>query len=216
MLHMSRLSMETVEGKMLNRIRGHRRGWCFFDNDFLDLARGPAVRQALSRMEQRSLIRRVMRGLYDYPRFSELLNQPLSPDLDQAARALARKFGWQIQISGEAALNYLGLSTQIPVRFTYRSSGPTRGYQIGERELRFQHARLKDFNLKHADSIVVIQALKALGQDSISESHLDIISQRFTYREIRKIRRDAQYATAWIYDILLSIEERYAEHLTPV
>jgi hypothetical protein len=33
-----------------------------------------------------------MRGLYDYPKFSSLLNQPLSPDIQQVAYALARKF----------------------------------------------------------------------------------------------------------------------------
>ena len=39
------------------------------------------------------MIRRVIRGIYDYPKFSDLLRQPLSPDIDQVAEALARKFG---------------------------------------------------------------------------------------------------------------------------
>jgi len=48
-------------------------------------------------------VRRVIRGIYDYRRFSTLLNQELSPDEDQVAHSLARKFGWRIQPSGPAA-----------------------------------------------------------------------------------------------------------------
>ncbi len=33
-------------------------------------------------------IRRVCRGVYDYPKYSELLQQQLSPDIDQVAQAL--------------------------------------------------------------------------------------------------------------------------------
>ncbi len=53
-------------------------------------------------------------GVDDYPRFSKFLDQSLSPDIDQVARALARKFRWRIQPSGATALNFLGLSTQVP------------------------------------------------------------------------------------------------------
>ncbi len=71
-----------------------------------------------------SAIRRVIRGIYDYPKFSNLLGQQLSPDLDQVAAALARKFGWHIQVTGPSALNLLGLSTQVPGRIIYASDGP--------------------------------------------------------------------------------------------
>jgi hypothetical protein len=70
---------------------------------------------------QNGTIRRVIRGLYDYPRFSTLLDQELSPDTDQAAQALARKFRWRIQPIGAVAQNLLGLSTQVPARIVYLS-----------------------------------------------------------------------------------------------
>jgi hypothetical protein len=79
--------------------------------DFLDLGGRPTVDSGLHRLEKRGEIRRVIRGIYDYPRFSKLLDQSLRPDIDQVARALARKFRWRIQPSGATALNFLGLST---------------------------------------------------------------------------------------------------------
>jgi predicted transcriptional regulator of viral defense system len=107
---------QTIENKAKYRIRGAGGGWAFSPRDFLDLGGRPTVDSALHRLEKRGEIRRVIRGIYDYPRFNKLLDQHLSPDIDQVARALARKFRWRIQPSGATALNFLGLSTQVPAR----------------------------------------------------------------------------------------------------
>ena len=58
-------------------------------------------------MAEKGVIRRVIRGLYDYPAYSNLLKKSLSPDVNQVAYALVRKFGWQIQISGNEELQKL-------------------------------------------------------------------------------------------------------------
>ena len=58
------------------------------------------------------------RGIYDYPKYSELLKKQLSPDIEQVSRAYARKFNWKIEVSGESALNILGLSTQVVVKLS--------------------------------------------------------------------------------------------------
>ena len=85
--------MQSIENKVLARIYGRQRGWAFSKNDFLDLGGDDLVRKALSSLESKGTIRRVLRGLYDYPKFSKLVNEPLGPDLDQVAQALARKSG---------------------------------------------------------------------------------------------------------------------------
>lgn len=101
-----------------------------------------AIDSALHRLAGKGQVRRVIRGLYDYPRFSELLKQQLSPEIGQVARALARKFRWRIQPTGATALNLLGLSTQVPSRAVYLSDGPDRNYKIGSTSLVFEHTAL--------------------------------------------------------------------------
>ena len=128
----------------------------------------PTVDSALHRLEKRGEIRRVIRGVYDYPQFSKLLDQHLSPDIDQVARALARKFRWRIQPSGATALNFLGLSTQVPARAVYLSDGPDRTYQVGNTALAFEHTALKEAGVKLKESGLIVQALKALGQERIT------------------------------------------------
>ena len=60
-----------------------------------------------------------MRGVCDYPRFSKLLAVTLDADIVKVAQALARKFGWNIQVSGNTVLNILGLFTQVPGTYIY-------------------------------------------------------------------------------------------------
>ncbi|MEX2491454.1 MAG: DUF6088 family protein, partial [Nitrospirales bacterium] len=103
---------QTIENKISARIYGNGRGWAFSQKDFVDLAGTSTVHWALYELAQAETIRRVLRGVYDYPRFSKLLNEPMPSDLHQVAQALARKFGWRIQPGGAAALNLLNLSTQ--------------------------------------------------------------------------------------------------------
>ena len=117
---------QSTENKVISRIRGTGMGWAFSPRDFLDLGERPTIDSALHRLVQQGKIRRIIRGIYDFPRASKFLKGPLSPDIDQVARALARKFRWRIQPSGATALNILGLSTQVPARIVYRSDGPDR------------------------------------------------------------------------------------------
>lgn len=91
--------MQSIEDKVISRIYGNQRGWAFSKNDFLDLGGDAPVRKALSQLEQKGTIRRVLRGMYDYPKISSLLEEPMGPNPDEVARALARKHGWRIQPS---------------------------------------------------------------------------------------------------------------------
>ena len=112
---------QTIEERMVYRARGTGGGWAFSPKDFADLGARQTIDSALHRLAQKGQVRRVIRGIYDYPRFSEFLGQQLGPDIDQVARAFARKFRWRIQPSGAVALNLLGLSTQVPARAIYLS-----------------------------------------------------------------------------------------------
>ena len=84
---------QSIELKTLSRIRGKSRGWVFSQHDCAGIGSRAAIHLALHRLLLKGTIRRVIRGLYDYSRFSSLLSQDLSPDMDQVAQALARKFG---------------------------------------------------------------------------------------------------------------------------
>ena len=83
--------MQSIDNQIISRIYGHQRGWAFSKNDFVDLGGDAAIRKALSRLEAKGTIRRVIRGVYDYPRISTLLDETMGPDLGELAGALCTK-----------------------------------------------------------------------------------------------------------------------------
>jgi uncharacterized protein DUF6088 len=197
--------MQPIEKKVNNKIYGHGRGWAFSKNDFADLGNTDTIKKALLRLCEKGRIRRAMRGLYDYPKHSKLLGQLLSPDIDQVAHGLARKFGWRIRISGNAALNVLGLSTQVPTKYLYHCDGKSKIYHIGNIELRFKRTELKDIGLKYPESELLVQAIKALGKKSLTEEEKQKIRDYFSANKHARILKDTQYTTSWVYEIIKSI-----------
>jgi len=187
--------------RVLSRIYGHGRGWVFSKSDFIDEISADSIDKALSELSKEGKIRRIARGLYEYPRYSELLQQDLSPDIDKVAHAYARKFNY-IQPSGDTALNLIGLSTQVPGRYLYLSNGPNRLYEVLGTALEFKRTALKESGFKYGLSAVVVQALKALGKERVTEEILQAIRKHIDSRMCPKILKDTKTTTTWIYELI--------------
>ncbi|MFC4994250.1 DUF6088 family protein [Rubritalea tangerina] len=200
--------MKSIENKTSSRIYANHRGWAFSKIDFLDIGNDVDIRKALSELASKGTIRRVLRGLYDYPRISKLLGTEMGPDIDQVASALARKSGWRIQPSENTALNHLGLSTQVPAQSIYLSDGPSKTYEIGKQQLTFKKRSLKESVFKHKESELVVQALKALGQERIDDALLSQLADKWSPGTWKKILRDTKTAPAWVSDLILQITKR--------
>jgi hypothetical protein len=197
--------MQSINKKVVSIIYGHGRGWAFSPNDFVSVFSRQQIDNALSELCHEGKIRRVWRGVYDYPKFSELLQQELSPDFDQVAKAFARKFNWRIQPTGDAALNLLGLSTQVPSRLVYFSDGPNRQYDVGNYTLEFKKSALKDVGFKYHKSGLIVQALKSLGKERIDESVVTILRRKLDDTECKRVLKDTVTATGWIYEAIKRI-----------
>ncbi len=186
-------------------IAGHGRGWAFSSSDLLEKFSRSQADNLLSELVKQGKIRRVTRGIYDYPKYSELLKQTLSPDIDQVARAFARKFNWRIEVSGESALNMLGLSTQVVAKYIYLSDGPNRSYDIMGTTLEFKKSSLKNIGFKYKESSLIVQALKALGQENVTQSTIRKIREQIDEKMYDKILKDTKTATSWIYETIKEI-----------
>ena len=199
--------MQSIENKVLSRIRGHGKGWAFTKNDFSRDFKSTTVDWALYNLEKNGNIRRACRGVYYFPKYSELLKQELSPDIDQVAQAIARKFNWRIQASGDAALNLLGLSTQIPVTYVYLSDGPNRKYKIDNTSLTFKKSALKEIGFKYRESGLIVHALKALGKERIDNQTISKIRKQLDPIMCNKVMKDTKTVTSWVYEVIREICE---------
>lgn len=159
----SNIEQQDPARKILARIYGGGRDAVFTPKDFLDLAGPETVRQALGRLARSGKIRRLLRGVYDYPSFSKLLQAPASPDPHAIGRAIAHAHGWTILPAGETALNLLGLSTQVPARWEYFSDGPSKRYTWAGGTLVFKHRANRETTILSSRTGLLVQALLDLG-----------------------------------------------------
>jgi Family of unknown function (DUF6088) len=107
--------VQTIDSKLKSRIYGHGRGSVFTPNDFLDLGSRDAVDKALSRLTTRGVVRRLARGLYEYPREHPELGT-LSPNIEKVAKALTGKDRIRLQPAGAYATNLLAFLNKCPLR----------------------------------------------------------------------------------------------------
>ena len=180
-------------------------GWAFSAGDFSSFGTSNAIRVSLMRLEKAGKIRRACHGVYYYPEYSSLLKRYLSPSIDRIAQAMARKFRWRIQPTGGVALNLLGLSTQVPARPRYLSDGPNRTSNAGGQVIKFKKTNFKEADLKNYKSGLLVQALKTLGQDRVTDEVIAKIRKQLSSNDRRAILADTRHVTAWIYDIIRKI-----------
>ena len=188
------------------RLQDAKEGSVFIPSDFFDIAEAVKINKCLDRLEETGDLRRVMRGIYVKPRFSELLNRDVPPRSDDIAKAIARNYGWTIVPCGGTALNMLGLSTQVPAVWFYVSDGPYKTYEVDGMTLKFKHTDNKNelINISYKTALAV-QALKALGKDNVTDKELRGISKQLTENEKVQMLVEAKRVTAWVYELIRKI-----------
>jgi len=191
--------------QIVERIANSEKGSMFITSDFSDIADTNAINQALFKLLKKKKIRRVIRGVYEYPEYSSFLGEYVAPSPDKVAHALARNYGWTIVPSGDTALNMLGLSTQVPATWTYVSDGPYKEYRFDKVVLRFKHTSNKDLSKVSYKTALLIQAIKAIGKENVTEKTIRQISKILSSDEKASLLSETKYTTAWVYSNIKKI-----------
>lgn len=203
--------IETTSDTAVSRIKAMGRGSVFTPKDFLDIATHDNARAILSRLAKKGTIRRLRQGVYEYPAYSNLLKAPASPDPNAIAHAIGRAHGWTLVPSGDTALNLLGLSTQVPARWTYFSDGPSKHHQWAGGTITFKHRTNKETTSLSPRTALFVQALKALGKDHVDPHVLATLRKQATAKDLAVAKREGRYVTSWIYEILKTLLPARAE-----
>jgi len=195
----------SVPDRVMKRVRVSGRGSVFTPRDFLDLAARTAVDQALSRLVKAGQLRRLARGLYDFPKLHPKLGA-LTPASDDVAQALARETGSHLQIDGARAANALGLSTQVAAQSSWLTDGPSRRVVLGKRVVDLRHASPKHLIAPGSPAGTVVQALRHVGVSRAADV-LRVAVQSLTESDKRTLAKSAAQAPAWMRATLLSIAD---------
>jgi len=202
--------MQTMKKKILDRIRRFEPGRAFMAKDFLDIASRGTIDVTLSALIQDHTIRRIRRGLYDIPKVNPDLGGTLSPDIDQVARALARRYRWTIVPEGAWAANLLGVSTQVPAKIIYLSDGPNQKVQLGRRTIHFKHARPHVLGHEEGLPALAIQALRYIGKEGLDGALIQRLRSLLSQTEKHSLVKATRFGPDWIYETSKKVAENSA------
>jgi hypothetical protein len=199
--------MSTILDKILKRIRAKKKGWVFTPKDFLDMSPRSAVDNILSRLAKRGIIRRIDKGIYDFPKCDKNIGT-LSPSADAVAQALARKSGNDIFPSGAGAANLLGLSTQVQSRSIYLTNGPSRSKKIGTRTITLKHAKVPLLDNISFEANLALQAISYIGKNQFDNDMMKHCSQKLSKKDILSLNKAAHLVPAWMNDTIYKLQSR--------
>jgi len=202
--------MQPMRDQIVARIERLGEGKAFSAKDFLDIASRGSIDMALGSLTLSGIIRRIRRGLYDMPKVNPTLGGKLSPDIDEAAQAIARRQRWKIVPEGAWAANLLGLSTQVPAKIIYLTDGPNNEVLIGRRSIHFKHARPKAMAGLEGKFALVVQALRYLGKDGVGAHEIETLRRTLSSAEKRRFVKDTRFGVDWIYEVAKRIGEKTA------
>jgi len=187
------------------RILDAEEGSIFVTSDFTDIATTTTVRKCLGRQVEEKNIRRIIDGVYEKPVYSNLLKEYVPANPERVAYAIARGFHWTIAPCGDVALNKLGLSTQVPVVWSYISDGPYKTYEWNSTKLEFKHRTNKEITGLSYMTSLVIQALKTLGKKNVTPEVIQTLSTKLSFSEKQACLKEATESTDWVYDTIRQI-----------
>lgn len=193
-----------ITSKIKQRIIGKGRGAIFAPSDFLDIGSRAGVDQALSRLADQGVIRRLTRGLYDYPKKSLRFGY-LSPSADDIAKAVAHKDNQVLQPSPAMAANQLGLSTQVPSKPTYMTDGPTRVKTIGRQVIQFRNASSKTLVGAGQKTGAVFQALRYVGKDRVDDQVIGKLARSLDDKDRALLSKQSKHVPAWMHPVVQQI-----------
>lgn len=197
---------QSIEKAILASIRGHGRGSVFVPADFLRLGSRESIDVAFHNLTREGTIRRLARGIYDYPIEHPVLGK-LMPAAETIAKALAGRDKTKLQPAGAYAANALGLSEQVPAKAVFLTDGPSRTVKIGPMTIELRQTTARNMAAAGRLSGLLIQAFRELGKDHITPERIAHLKMILPLDKRRLITKDIKLAPAWMHQLFREIAE---------
>lgn len=196
-----------VATAILKKIEETPRGEPFSSTQFLGLGPRASVDQALSRLIKKGVITRIARGLFVRPESSQYVGEVM-PSLNKVIEVYARSSGVTIQIQGAEAARRFGLSTQMPVKPVFYTSGPSRRFKLDKLEVILKHVSPKKLVCAGSKTGLAITALWYLGKENVNSVVFDTIKAKMLPSEFEKLKEAISSMPAWMADKFYHYENR--------
>ncbi|WP_426411620.1 DUF6088 family protein [Bradyrhizobium ganzhouense] len=187
--------MQRLTEQILAHAEGLPEGAPVTAKGLLHLGNRAAIDQALSRLTERGQLIRAGRGVYLRPITRRFGTR--APSVQLVVAALASQRGEIIVPSGAAAANTLGLTTQVPVRSVYLTSGRSRTMNLGKQVVELRHAPRWQLALAHKPAGEAVRALAWLGPEK-AEAALKTLKRKLPPSTFSELVAAAPQLPTWL------------------
>ncbi len=196
----------SIDYKILKAINTLGHGAVFVPTDFLRFGSRQAVDLAFHRLVRKGTIRRLARGIYDFPEEHPVLGK-LQPSPEKIAEALVGRDCTRIQPAGAYAANTLGLSEQVPAKIVFLTDGPSRTIKIGTTTIQLRRTTPKNMAMAGRLSGLVTQAFRELGRGNITAKRLEHLKRTLPLDKRQELLKDIRLVPEWMHSIFKELAE---------
>ena len=192
---------ESIEFQVFSRIKKSKEGTLYFVDNFEAIANAKSANKALERLVLSGELYRVAMGIYVRPMKDKVVGIVL-PDIEDIAVAIAKRDKARIVPTGSYALYRLGLTTQVPLNVVYATDGSPRKIKIGKQTITFKKTSPKNLAAIGDISKLVIQALRTIGKDQVTEADIQKIKELLKNEKTHHLQNDLKLAPQWIKKLI--------------
>lgn len=201
-----------IQAKIEGIIDTLERGALVSTHDFLEVSNYEAVKHVLVQLCEEGKLKRVLRGIYQTPNYNAFLQKDIGTSPKKVAEKLAEKFGWTIAPAEDTALNELGLSTQVPAKYTFISDGPTKTYTLDNGlSIYFKHIANKEISNLTTKEAMVIEAIRTISQQHMNKQIRRKLSKTLSEQEIQHLLEQDKLIHQWIYEEIKVLKDEHDE-----
>ena len=189
-------TMSQLTQTILSHAQSLPEGGLLSPKEFLHLGSRAAIDQVLSRLAREGKLLRVGRGAYSSPVQGRFGLRP--PSTESVMEALETSSGELVVPSGASEANALGLTTQVPTRDVYLTSGPSRKLRFGNREVELKHGNRSQLLLGKSQAGSAIRALIWLGPEQTTPIALATLKGKLPTQEWEAMRQARARLPSWM------------------
>ncbi len=198
--------INSIDHQILKAIASLGQGAVFVPTDFLRFGSRQAIDITLHRLVRKGTIRRLARGIYDFPKQHPTLGK-LLPSPEKISEVLVGRDGTRIQPTGAYAANILGLSEQVPAKVVFLTDGPSRIVKIGMTTIQLRRTTPKNMAIAGRLSGLLVQALRELGKEHITSERIEHLKRTIPLKARQELLKDIRFAPEWMHSIFKDLAE---------
>ena len=190
---------QPITTRVQSKISSLSNGAVFASNSFKFLdANKNSVEKELSKLNADGVIKRFRKGIYYKPQKSSLFGDVL-PNPSAIAQAIAKLNGANIVPDGSMALNMLGLSDQVPMKYIYLNDKLHKSEFVGNTEIVFKRITAKKLTSTNKKVGLVLSAIEYLGKDTFRDKHLvKDFASKLKVNDIKDLSKSSQNYPIWV------------------